>query len=77
VTNAHSTHAGKPLPYIVAHSTRPAEPIYGSEAHSAAMQQFLGSFPDMQLNTPHPIQSASSVEPASYVPEVGTEPQPW
>src|SRR6476659_7984473 len=43
-------------PDMVAHITGVAEPIYGSEAHSAAMQQFLRSFPDMHVNTPYPIQ---------------------
>ena len=43
-------------PEMVAHITGLAEPIYGSEAHSAAMQQFLRSFPDMHVNTPYPIQ---------------------
>jgi hypothetical protein len=41
---------------MVAHITGLAEPIYGSEAHSAAMHQFLQSFPDMHVNTPYPIQ---------------------
>ena len=41
---------------MVAHITGLAEPIYGSEAHSAAMRQFLQSFPDMHVNTPYPIQ---------------------
>ena len=44
-------------PDMVAHITGLAEPIYGSEAHSAAMRQFLRSFPDMHVNTPYPIQS--------------------
>jgi hypothetical protein len=44
---------------MVAHITGLAEPIYGSEAHSAAMQQFLRSFPDMHVNTPYPIQFGS------------------
>jgi SnoaL-like polyketide cyclase len=43
-------------PDMVAHITGLAEPIYGSKAHSAAMQQFLRSFPDMHVNTPYPIQ---------------------
>ena len=46
-------------PDMVAHITGLAEPIYGSEAHSAAMQQFLRSFPDMHVNTPYPIQFGS------------------
>ena len=41
---------------MVAHITGLAEPIYGSEAHSAAMQQFLRSFPDMHVSTPYPTQ---------------------
>ena len=43
-------------PEMVAHITGLAEPIYGAEAHSAAMQQFVQSFSDMHVNTPYPIQ---------------------
>jgi ketosteroid isomerase-like protein len=43
-------------PDMVAHITGLAEPIYGSEAHSAAMRQFLRSFPEMHVNTPYPVQ---------------------
>jgi hypothetical protein len=46
-------------PDMVAYVTGLAEPIYGSKAHSAAMQQFLRSFPDMHVNTPYPIQFGS------------------
>jgi long-subunit fatty acid transport protein len=46
-------------PDMVAHITGLAEPIYGSQAHSAAMRQFLRSFPDMHVNTPYPIQFGS------------------
>jgi hypothetical protein len=46
-------------PEMVASITGLAEPIYGREAHSAAMQQFLQSFPDMHVNTPYPIQFGS------------------
>jgi hypothetical protein len=46
-------------PDMVAHITGLAEPIYGSEAHSAAMRQFLQSFPDMHVNSPYPIQFGS------------------
>jgi SnoaL-like polyketide cyclase len=46
-------------PEMVANITGLAEPIYGREAHFAAMQQFLGSFPDMHVNTPYPIQFGS------------------
>ena len=46
-------------PEMVAYITGLAEPIYGREAHSAAMQQFLQSFPDMHVITPYPIQYGS------------------
>ena len=43
-------------PDMVAFITGLADPIYGSEAHAVAMRHFLHSFPDMQVETPHPIQ---------------------
>jgi ketosteroid isomerase-like protein len=46
-------------PDMIAFITGLAEPVYGSEAHAAAMQQFLRSFPDMHVNTPYPIQFGS------------------
>jgi hypothetical protein len=46
-------------PNMVAYVTGLAEPIYGSAAHSVAMQQFLRSFPDMHVNTPYPIRFGS------------------
>jgi SnoaL-like polyketide cyclase len=46
-------------PEMVAHITGLAQPIYGRDAHSAAMQQFLRSFPDMHVNTPYPMQFGS------------------
>jgi ketosteroid isomerase-like protein len=46
-------------PDMIAFITGLAEPVYGSEAHTAAMQQFLESFPDMHVNTPYPIQFGS------------------
>jgi hypothetical protein len=59
--NAHDWEAVDTVhhPDMVAHITGLAEPIYGSEAHSAAMRQFLQSFPDMHVNTPYPIQFGS------------------
>jgi SnoaL-like polyketide cyclase len=45
---------------MVAFITGLAEPICGSEAHAAAMQQFLRSFPDMHVEIPYPIQFGSS-----------------
>jgi hypothetical protein len=49
VDRLHSRH-------MVAHITGNAQPIYGSEAHAAAMQQMLQMFPDMHVNTPYPTQ---------------------
>jgi len=46
-------------PDMVAYIPGLAEPIHGSKPHSAAMQQFLRSFPDMHVNTPYPIQFGS------------------
>jgi hypothetical protein len=46
-------------PDMVAYITGLAEPVYGREAHAAAMQQFLRIFPDMQTVTPYPIQFGS------------------
>ena len=46
-------------PDMVAYITGLAEPVYGREAHAAALQQFLRSFPDMHVNTPYPIQFGS------------------
>ena len=46
-------------PDMVAYIPGRAEPIYGSKAHSEAMQQFLRIFPDMHVNTPYPIQFGS------------------
>jgi ketosteroid isomerase-like protein len=46
-------------PDMIAFITGLAEPVYAREAHAAAMQQFLRSFPDMHVNTPYPIQFGS------------------
>jgi hypothetical protein len=46
-------------PKMVAHITGNAQPIYGSVAHAAAMQQMLKTFPDMHVYTPYPIQFGS------------------
>jgi SnoaL-like polyketide cyclase len=43
-------------PAMVAFITGLAEPIYGREAHAAAMQRFLRSFPDMHVDTPYAVQ---------------------
>ncbi len=41
---------------MIAHATGSAEPIYGREAHAAAMQQLVRMFPDIRVHTPYPIQ---------------------
>src|SRR5262245_61607467 len=46
-------------PDMVAHIPGNAQPIYGSVAHAAAMQQMLRIFPDMHVNLPYPIQFGS------------------
>ena len=47
-------------PEMVAHITGMAEPLYGKEAHSAAMAQMFASFPDMHVHCdPYPIQFGS------------------
>jgi SnoaL-like polyketide cyclase len=44
---------------MIAFITGLAEPVYGREAHAAAMAQMLRMFPDMHVNTPYPIQFGS------------------
>ena len=47
-------------PDMIAHIPGNAEPIYGREAHAAAMQQMLRMFPDLHVyNDPYPIQFGS------------------
>lgn len=46
-------------PDMVAHITGNAQPIYGSVAHAAAMQQLVRIFPDVHVYTPYPIQFGS------------------
>ena len=45
---------------MIAYITGLAEPVYGKEAHAAAMQQMLRIFPDMHVYTdPYPVQFGS------------------
>jgi len=47
-------------PDMIAHITGSADPIYGHEAHAAAMRQMLGIFPDIRVHSdPYPIQFGS------------------
>jgi hypothetical protein len=46
-------------PDMVAHITGLAEPVYGREAHAAAMRQMQRIFPDMHVSTPYPVQFGS------------------
>ena len=41
---------------MIAYVTGSAEPIYGREAHGAAMQQMIRMLPDIRVHTPYPIQ---------------------
>jgi hypothetical protein len=44
-------------PDMIAHITGNAQPIYGSVAHAAAMQQMVRAFPDMHVNSdPYEVQ---------------------
>jgi len=45
---------------MIAYITGLAEPVYGKEAHSAAMRQMLRIFPDMHVySDPYPVQFGS------------------
>jgi hypothetical protein len=47
-------------PDMIAHVTGNSEPLYGRPAHAAAMEQFIGIFPDVHVdNDPYPIQFGS------------------
>jgi SnoaL-like polyketide cyclase len=43
-------------PDMIAFIPGSAEPIYGREAHGAAMQQLVRIFPDVRVHTPYPVQ---------------------
>ena len=45
---------------MIAYITGLAEPVYGKEAHAAAMRQMLRIFPDMHVySDPYPVQFGS------------------
>src|SRR5438094_5127077 len=46
-------------PDMIAHIPGSAEPIYGREAHGAAMKQLVRMFPDIRVHTPYPVQFGS------------------
>src|SRR3989440_7403770 len=46
-------------PNMIAFIPGSAAPIYGREAHGAAMQQLVRMFPDIRVHTPYPIQFGS------------------
>jgi len=56
--NARDWEALEPLhhPDMTAQIPGSAEPIYGREAHGAAMKQLVRIFPDIRVHTPYPIQ---------------------
>jgi len=43
-------------PDMIAYMTGSANPIYGREAHGAAMRQLVEMFPDVRVHTPYPVQ---------------------
>jgi hypothetical protein len=43
-------------PDVIAYMTGSADPIYGRQAHGAAMRQLVKMFPDVRVHTPYPIQ---------------------
>jgi hypothetical protein len=43
-------------PDMIAYMTGSADPIYGREAHGAAMRQLVEMFPDFRVHTPYPVQ---------------------
>jgi SnoaL-like polyketide cyclase len=43
-------------PDMNAYMTGSADPLYGRQAHGAAMQQLVEMFPDVRVHTPYPIQ---------------------
>jgi SnoaL-like polyketide cyclase len=43
-------------PDMIAFIPGSAEPIYGRQAHGAAMKQLVRMFPDIRVQTPYPIQ---------------------
>ena len=46
-------------PDMIAYIPGSGEPIYGAQAHAAAMQQLVRMFPDIRVHTPYPIQFGS------------------
>jgi SnoaL-like polyketide cyclase len=46
-------------PNMVAHIPGSADPIYGRDAHGAAMQELVRMFPDIRVHTPYPMQFGS------------------
>jgi len=56
--NARDWHALEDVhhPDMIAFIPGSAEPIYGRDAHGAAMQQLVRMFPDIRVHTPYPIQ---------------------
>ena len=43
-------------PEMVAYIPGSGQPIHGSVAHAAAMQQLIRIFPDIHVETPYPVQ---------------------
>jgi hypothetical protein len=64
-------------PDMVAHITGNAQPIYGSVAHAAAIQQMLRIFPDMHV-TPRMRSSSEAATGSPWSPAPrGHSPGKW
>src|SRR6201995_2976764 len=62
-------------PDMIAYISGLAEPVYGKEAHAAAMQQFLRIFPDMHVyRDPYPIQFGRGNRKTVVTRDTGTPP---
>ena len=59
--NARDWEALEPVHHkdMVARIPGSAEPIYGRDAHGAAMQELVRIFPDIEVHLPYPIQFGS------------------
>ena len=63
-------------PDMIAYIPGLAEPVYGKEAHAAAMQQFLRIFPDMHVYSAR-TRSGSAAATGSPSSPTPPGPSPW
>jgi len=62
---------------MIAHVTGSAEPIYGREAHGAAMQQLVQMFPDIRVHTGTRSSSVAATGSPSSPTSPGRSPGRW